>query len=221
MKIKFEYNKNRDIWCLLNKGKSSNNSSKPTKVYEELVAAKGNEPREFEVGDFVNEYVKLKGIEINEKLHNFENSFLEISDDFEQKAEKVFGVSLDKEITAYLTVNNRCPYNIEEKWFFVSMDWEYSNTIVMHELWHFYTWERFGEVELQKIGKEKYNDLKEALTVLLNVECGFLFPEGKEDKGYPQHQELRTKILEWWSEDRDIESVWNKSLEFLSKCSSD
>jgi hypothetical protein len=40
----------------------------------------------------------------------------------------------------------------------------------MHELWHFYTWYGLGVDQEERLGKEKYNDLKEALTVLINIE---------------------------------------------------
>lgn len=78
----------------------------------------------------------------------------------------------------------------------------------MHELWHFYTWQVFGKDE-ERIGKEKYNEIKEALTILLNVECKDLLEEGKEDKGYRQHQELRATILQFWNEKKDIRKLWN------------
>jgi hypothetical protein len=80
----------------------------------------------------------------------------------------------------------------------------------MHELWHFYTWYKFGEDEQERLGMEKYNDIKEALTVLLNVECEHLLPEGVTDYGYPQHQELRKEILSLWQENPDIDFIWKK-----------
>jgi hypothetical protein len=114
---------------------------------------------------------------------------------------------------AYLTVNNRCPYHIEENMFYATI----SNpknvaAISMHELWHFYTWYKFGK-ELEESGKldwKKYGDIKEALTVLLNSESLNLLPEGEIDNGYPQHKELRERIVELWKQDPDIEFVWNK-----------
>lgn len=84
----------------------------------------------------------------------------------------------------------------------------------MHELWHFYTWSKFGDNEEQKIGVRKYNDMKEALTVLLNIECKHLLPEGVLDMGYPQHQELRNRISELWKKNPDILYVWTEALKF-------
>jgi len=39
MQVNFKYDKSKGVWCLLNKGKSSNNSSKPTDQYR-LIAEK-------------------------------------------------------------------------------------------------------------------------------------------------------------------------------------
>ena len=80
--------------------------------------------------------------------------------------------------------------------------------VTMHELWHFYTWYGLGVGQEEKLGKQKYNDLKESLTVLLNKECADLFPIDFTDKGYPQHKELREKILKFWSNDKNVFNLW-------------
>jgi len=217
MKLKFEYNKQKDIWCLINKGKTSNNSPTPTKVYSELVATFGENPNENLTSLFIDSYLKkVNDYNLSELLEKYQQEFENISSEYTKIAEKIFGISLNAEITAYLTINNRCPYNINESWFFVGIgNSKYSpKRNIMHELWHFYTWHKFGINEEQKIGEKKYNDIKEALTVLLNVECRHLLPEGDEDKGYPQHQELRKKILELWAQNPDINYVWKEALNF-------
>lgn len=127
------------------------------------------------------------------------------------RAERVFGKTLSQDVTAYLTVNTRCPYNIENNYFFVSMLNASARKTIMHELWHFYTWQRFGSDYEVRFGKQKYNDIKEALTVLLNIKCADLLPEGVIDTGYPQHKELREKIVAIWKDTKDIEKVWAES----------
>lgn len=212
MKLKFEYSKEKDIWCLLNKGKSSKNSPLPTKVYSELVTAYGENPDEISTSKFIDEHLIVNNVDITELLKNYQKEWSIVSNEFEKIAERIFGVSLEKEITVYLTINNRCPYSVEENWFFVSISKNSPVKTIMHEIWHFYTWYKFGVVEHERLGAEKYNDVKEALTVLLNIECKHLLPEGVEDKGYHQHQELRAKILELWKQNPDIQNVWRKLL---------
>lgn len=206
--IDFTYNHEKDIWCLLNKGKSSNNSQTVTKVYQELVTACGENPTNQDASEFIRKYIEAKGIDTLKIGEEFQRDWILVADEYYKRAEKVFAASLPAKITAYLTVNTRCPYSIENKYFFVSLSNTSARRTIMHELWHFYTWEKFGADIEGKLGKQKYNDIKEALTVLLNIECADLLPEGVADTGYPQHQEMRTKIAEVWNETKDIEKVW-------------
>lgn len=210
MKITFKYDKEKDVWCILNKGKSSINSQSPTKQYEQLVELYGENPSNESVTSFIDAYLSEKTIDTEKYIDLYQNDWNNVAEEYTKRAEEIFGVSLPKEIVVYLTVNSRCPYNLEENYFFVTVP-TYSDVArktVMHELWHFYTWYAFGVDQEEKLGKQKYNDLKEALTVLLNVECKDLLPEDVTDKGYPQHTELREKILELWNTEKNIHKVW-------------
>ncbi len=211
MKVQFQYEKEKDIWCLLNKGKSSNNSKNPTKQYEQLVAAHGENPTLTETAAFIETYLVENKIDVQERIKKFQKEWESVAEEYQKRAETIFGVSLPVDIIAYLTVNSRCPYSIKENSFYVSLQSASVKKTAMHELWHFYTWYGLGTDQEEKLGKEKYNDLKEALTVLLNVECKDLLPEGVTDGGYPQHKELREKIVELWGKERNINSLW-KSL---------
>lgn len=210
MKLIFTYDKDMDIWCLLNKGKSSNNSSQPTAVYKQLVQFAGENPNRDLTSKFIDKYLKENNIDIQHHIEKYQKEFDSISEKFHEIAQKVFGVSLINDITVYLTINNRCPYNINKNLFFVSVSNTSALRTIMHELWHFYTWYKYGAEEQEKIGDEQYNNFKEALTVLLNVECKDLLPNGVEDTGYPQHQDLRNKIIELWKQNSDIGFVWSQ-----------
>ncbi|MEX2368844.1 MAG: hypothetical protein WD552_00405 [Candidatus Paceibacterota bacterium] len=209
MKVNFTYDRSKDVWCLRNKGKSSNNSANPTEQYKQLVAEYGESPIREAVEAFINEFVAKEEIDIDEKIKIFGADWAEVSSEFQTRAEAIFQTKLPLDITAYLTVNSRCPYNIEKNFFFVSLQETQARRVVMHELWHFYTWYGLGADQEDKLGKEKYNNIKEALTALLNVECEDLFPKDMKDTGYPQHQELRQNIIEYWKNDKDIKSLWN------------
>jgi hypothetical protein len=208
MKVIFQYDKEKDIWCILNKGKSSNNSKTATKVYEQLVREYGENSDHAAVASFVDDFISQNKVNIEEIKGRFQKDWDAVSDEYRKRAEKVFGVSLPVDVVAYITINNRCPYNIEENYFYVSTNNFSPVNTAMHELWHFYTWFGLGAEQLERLGAQKYNDLKEALTVLLNVECRDLFVGGAADKGYPQHQELREQILKFWEKDKDIKKLW-------------
>ncbi len=208
MKVNFVYNRDRDVWCVLNKGKNSNNSQKSTKQYDQLVAAFGENPTEEEVSVFIDRYVAESDLDVTSQVDKFQADWEKVSEEFHKRAQSLFGTVLPEVVTAYVTINSRCPYSIKGNYFYVSMSSSRVRAIVMHELWHFYTWYGLGPEEEVKLGKQKYNNLKESLTVLLNVECGDLFPEGGNDVGYPQHQELRRAILEYWEKEKNLSNLW-------------
>jgi hypothetical protein len=210
MQVTFDYSKEKDVWCLLNKGKSSNNNPYPTKVYELLVSRFGNDPNDREVSSFIDEYLEEHEVVIEEYKVKYQNDWALIADDFHKRAERIFGIQLQNDITVYLTINNRNPYNIEENMFYVTVPSESVRKTIMHELWHFYTWYGMGIDQEEKLGKDVYNNMKEALTVLLNIECADLFPPGVFDVGYPQHQDLRQRILDIWHIDNDIKNLWKE-----------
>lgn len=210
MKIIFDYNKEKDIWCLLKKGKQSNNSSMPTKVYQSLTSEFGDDPTKNDASIFIEKYIAEKNIIFKDLIYSYQKEWGTVSSEFQRRAEAIFNVSLSEDITAYLTINSRLPYAIKENNFFVCMNNKTIRHIAMHELWHFYTWYGIGPEQEKILGKEDYNDLKEALTVIINIECKDLLPEGIVDKGYEQHQKLRQKILEFWVKDRNIKKLWDK-----------
>jgi len=206
-KINFTYNRQKDIWCLLNKGKSSNNSQSATKVYQELVSRYGDTPTDEETSEFIDKYIIDKEIDILGLIEKFEQDWSGIEERFHKIAESVFDKILPENITAYLTINTRCPYSIEGNYFFVSISNTSALRTIMHELWHFYTWQKFGSDIEDSIGKQKYNDIKEGLTVLLNIECKDLLPEGVIDIGYPQHKELRKEIVSLWNKNKSVDEI--------------
>ncbi len=210
MKLNFEYEKEKDIWCILNKGKDSKHSQKPTSQYEKLIEKYGDNPNNKDVSDFIGSYIQEKNVSIEEYLDYYQKDWDSFSDAFHQRAQEIFGAPLPKNITAYLTINSRCPYSIEEDYFFVTFPtYDYiARKTAMHELWHFYTWYGLGTDQVQILGEEKYGNLKEALTVLINVICKDVLPEGVADAGYSQHKELREKILDYWSKNPNIKDLW-------------
>ncbi len=74
----------------------------------------------------------------------------------------------------------------------------------MHELLHFYTWQTLhDELVGQGIDEKRYNDVKESLTELLNIEYADLMG-GTIDDGYAQHAEMRKKVRELWLATKDL-----------------
>jgi hypothetical protein len=211
MKLTFTYNEDEDINCLLSKGTGSINSpNQSTKTYLALLEYTKDIDDKEKVREFVQKF-RSKSIENN--VVKLQENWDSISDEYQKRAETVFGISLTDSITAYLTITGRYPYSVQGKYFFVPANKENANSTCMHELWHFYTWHKFG-AQQETIGATRYNDVKEALTALLNIECADLM-NGDMDNGYPQHQELRARIAEIWGKTRDIGRVWEECVKIL------
>lgn len=210
--VEFQYDKDRDIKCLLEKGPGGYFSPYPTRAYKALIAQTGENPTPEGASEFIDIYLKQNGLILSEIVGRCNTESKKILEHFKRRSEEIFGIKIPEGTKAYLTVNNRCPYDIEENMFYATISENTSSTlsISLHELWHFYTWYRFGEREQESgtFDRKKYGDMKEALTVLLNPECLDLLPEGEIDKGYPQHRELREQIVQLWREDPDIEFIW-------------
>jgi hypothetical protein len=97
------------------------------------------------------------------------------------------------DFTIFLTSLNRWPYktNLWQTWSYIH--WKWFVPAFTHELLHFQTIHYYKEYIMSKLHDEKkFEDLKEALTFLLNHE----FP-GMTDGWYPQHKELRKKLEDY------------------------
>ncbi len=208
MKINFIYNQDKDIDCLLSKGPGSTNQpGSMTKPYESLLLFTSDINNKENVREFVRKYIRENNIDIEKNKNEIENNWNLISGEFNRRAEEIFGIIIEDEVNAYLTITGRHPYNVGNKYFYVSAEKKNVNKNIMHELWHFYTWYRFGD--FNKVDPVRYNDAKESLTAILNIVFRDLM-DGGYDKGYSQHQNLRNIAIDTWDKTKDIGVVWNE-----------
>ena len=216
MKIKFIYNEDKDIDCLLSKGGGSNNQlEKKTKTYEALLANTSDLGNREKVRGFVRGFIQDNKLDPQKSTLIIQKNWDSISGEFEKRSEKIFGLNIPDNIAAYLTIAGRFPYSIKDKYFYVSVKKNNANPTIMHELWHFYTWHKFGNYA-EKIGSKIFNDTKEALTILLNIEYKDLLG-GSIDTGYSQHEALRNLISNTWSKTERIDAVWQSVLNEVTK----
>lgn len=209
MKLHFTYNIEKDIENFIN-GTRAVNSKKPTKFQIAFSEKYGDNFETEKVKEFIEEQDAITGFDVNKEIVVIEKRWKIAEQVFINRVEKIFDISYPTPIiTVYLTHNERCTYNIEQNYFFVRIGSEFSTNTIMHELLHFYTWHAFGKKLLDDgLSKLTYNDIKESLTELLNIEFSDLL-NGKNDSGYPQHQEMRAKIREMWQAEKDIAAVIN------------
>ncbi len=153
-------------------------------------------------------YFKFKEDIISEEVKALDRIWSKKEPEFFKILKKIFKKEVSSEkITAYFTTMFICPYSNEDyKWFMISM-WHnlpFQITIVCHELLHFHFLKNYTNFCKEKgLNEEQIENLKESLTVLLNTkEFNNLILV--EDLGYPEHQELRKKILRVWEKDREL-----------------
>ena len=194
MHLAFTYTVEKDVENFI-KGTKSVNNPKPTRLQRLYIEKHGEEITEAKVKAFIENYLQENNIDTKTEETRLTGNWTAIENTFIERVEKIFGLHYPAAtITAYLTTNSRCTYNIAENYFFVdfgiqplkassgrmtqprvaeqwSYDYKNPNATVMHELLHFYTFHAFhSKLEQQGILKQAYNDIKESLTELLNVE---------------------------------------------------
>lgn len=122
-----------------------------------------------------------------------------------------------KSFTAQLTTASLCPYDTKHNWFMVDAYASLGRqvTVVAHEILHlqFLRWYREACLE-QGLSEEQFEDLKEALTVLLN---GSEFDDVLvcQDHGYEKHADLRNAIEKQWKKKIGFETLLRKLIKQL------
>lgn len=154
-------------------------------------------------------------------VNSFNKGWKKIDKEYFKRLEKIMKYSFDfKEIPVYLTNSPRCPYDPDKKHpsFHSHL---YSNLfgtlgVAMHELMHIqFHNSKYWKICEKELGNKQTHDLKEALTVLLNLEFKDLMIW--EDQGYPTHKELRNFIAKEWKKKKDFDKLINSSIKWIKK----
>lgn len=134
---------------------------------------------------------------------------------FIERLEKITGKPFKRRrFAGYFTTLFICPYDYEEAWFMVSMWHSLPRQIgtICHELLHFHFIDHYRELLLRKgLSEKNFEDLKESLTFLLNVEFTDICLV--EEEGYPDHQNLRKRLELLWKEKQDFNWLIEKTVE--------
>jgi len=216
-KVIFKFDKEKDLW---NNWHKSNYKSSWAKFKVHPKIKKICEGKSFkECKEELSIYLlKLQNSNlISLEINSLKNSWRNIEQEFFKRMNKLMKNNFDKDIIAYLTTLGICPYDPDEPSFMFSLFYSLPHQLqtcgheIMHLYFHKFYW---NKIEF-KIGKERTGDLKEALTVLLNVEFrGLWFAE---DCGYESHRDLRNFILEEWKKEKDFEKLLEKCVDYINK----
>jgi len=230
LKVKFNYNTNKDAWSWVVIAKDKNLwgldwRSQIAHIPKELLSKilKSNFSRAVKLTE---EYIKnspkrkYKEILIKSEISSLEKSWGTI----EKKYFKILADIMQKSIFSenfgcFWTTGFMCPYNQKENWFMVSL-WHslpFSITTICHEIMHFQFLHDYKDYLKKKgLKNNQIEDLKESLTFLLN-EPEFEEIILSEDTGYPKHMELRRKLKSSWSKDKNFQNLIDRAVLIIKK----
>lgn len=152
-------------------------------------------------------------------IESFQKAWDKVNDEFFKILEKITGKNFPFEkVTAYLTTQQRCPYDPKEPSFMVGMFSSIPHALktCAHELMHIHFHNTDWPKIEKQIGKEKTADLKEALTVLLNLEFRNLWILKDKGKESESQQKLRTFIENQWKKKKDFNFLLDKCVKYLN-----
>ncbi len=215
IKVIFKFDKEKDLWNHWHKSNWKPSFGKFNINPKTLEICKGKKFEECkeELSNNFRKVYESNMIEIF--LKSAEKSWRKIEEKFFRRMDNLMKDKFDKNITAYLTTLSICPYDAKEPSFMFSLF--YSLPIALetcgHEIMHLYFHKFYWKKVEKEIGEEKTSELKEALTVLLNLEFKDLW--FVEDRGYEEHKKLREFISQEWKKDKDFEKLLEKCVNHL------
>ncbi len=145
---------------------------------------------------------------INLKKEESQSIFRRQQREIFSRMQKVTGRKIYREnFTCFVTTFPRAPYDYRRGYVWIPVIWPketYVRTFV-HELLHFQTYAYWQKRCLVKLAEDEFENLKEALTVILNEEFMdlIIWP----DKGYKIHKKLREKLLKFWQAKKNFDAL--------------
>ena len=220
-KVIFKFRKENDLWNLWD---TCNNASAWgydfTKKIDPKIIELCKKKKLKEVKKKLEEYKEeiYSSGKISASVESFNKEWGKINNRFFIKLKELMKKPVcAKLFIGYLTTVGRCPYdfNKDHPSFFVVYSNKISHALrtAAHEIMHIQFHNTYWKKVEEQIGREKTEDLKEALTALLNLEfkdLGFA-----KDEGYPNHQELRKFIENEWKKEPDFDVLIKKCVKYL------
>jgi len=220
-KVKFDYDIKKDAWWWASLardkdlwGMSWKNEVAP--IPDQLIKDM-NKVSKQEAEKLALNHLKTRKLQdrveimIDHEKEALNKAWKEVEKDFFAELAKLFKAPIYRDsFKAYFTSLFICPYNADEHWFMVSvwksLPWQIGT--VCHEIMHLQFINQYQDYLLKekKITKEKFEEIKEAMAILLNEEQ-FKDIVLVEEQGYPDHQETIKKIEKLRKEGKSIKEI--------------
>ena len=216
-KVIFKFDKEKDLWNHWHKSnwKSSWANFKIHPEIKKICEGKKLEECKEELSAHLSKLQESNIVRI--EINSLKEYWREIEQEFFKRMDNLMKNNFDEDIIAYLTTLGVCPYDPDEPSFMFSLFYSLPHQLQTcgHEIMHLYFHKFYWKKVESQIGKEKTGDLKEALSILLNLEFRDLW--FIEDQGYEPHKELRKFISEKWKEEKDFEKLLEKCINYLKQ----
>jgi len=219
-KVIFRFDKEKDLWNIWETCNESspwyNHKKNVSSTFLDICGGKEFNECKKELEDYRTKMYNSGMIEIFVKA--MQEAWNKINEEFFKRLERITKRKFKFEkVSAYITTVMRCPYDFEEPYFMFSFFRDLASAINTcgHELLHIQFHNTYWPKIEKQIGKEKTGDLKEALTVLLNLEFRDLW--FVDDRGYEPHKELRQFIEKQWTKKKDFDVLMKKCVSYLKK----
>jgi hypothetical protein len=219
-KLIFRFDKHKDLWnawyVANHKAQWQAKVSKEVLSVLSLCKGKRFEECKHQLEKLYQDFYKSPLIKQSVKL--FQAAWNKIGNEFFKRLERMTKKPFPfNQVTVYLTTQPRCPYNVEERWLMVCFFGNifYAVAAIAHELMHLHFHHYYWEKVEREIGHEKAAELKEALTVLLNLEfrdLWFVLDKGKPGK---KQQALRKFVEAEWKKKKDFDGLIKKCVAYL------
>jgi len=158
--------------------------------------------------EYKNKVIKLEMQALEKSWRTVEKNYFEILSIITKQP--IF----TEKFSCYFTTGLMCPYSEKESWFMVSM-WHstpFSITTICHEIMHLqFLFYYKNYLKKRGLKKDQMENLKESMTFLLN-EPEFENIILSQDEGYPEHQELRKKLRNIWSKNKNFQNLLDEAI---------
>lgn len=184
-------------------------------IIKMLRGKKWDKSTQDEIYNLLKENYKNDEKELDKRLNLIKKDWKKVEKEYFRRLAKITKHPIyTKKFTAIVTTIGRCPYFPSENAFMIQIFGSPSKRLtIAHEIMHLQFIHYYQEKLRGILTPDKFQDLKEALTVLLNV--GFSDLIKNKDLGYPSHEKLRAFIEKEWKKDPDFDVLLNKCIRKL------
>ncbi|MBU1132827.1 hypothetical protein KKG08_00980 [Patescibacteria group bacterium] len=217
VKLNVEYSLDKDLWCydytLIDASAPSYGEDDdvdhlleflPTDVCEIVRLSIPKEMKLERLKSYLKDQYKKEEENFEEIMQEFRDAWEASGDQVIYCLERFYDKPFPfKEVTAYLTTNVVCPYNFDERWFFIRRNLtEGQLSTANHELNHFMFHHYYSDLE-EELGEEKANILRESLTLFTDI----------NNEGFSDEKPLRDLYMskKWL----DVDEIINAGKELL------